>query len=62
MDGSEDKMKSCAQFSRGCHRERLVDSQNKLRACAQFVCVADEYGWLAAGDKIPDFAGLAPGH
>ena len=25
-------------------------SEDKMKACTQFVCVADEHGWLAAGE------------
>ena len=51
-----------AHFSAwGGSRAWRADSKHKLRACAQFVCVAGEHGWLAEGDKVPNCVGLAPG-
>ena len=47
--------------SRGGSRAWRADTKHKLRACAQFVYVAGEHGWLAEGDKVPKCVGLAPG-
>ena len=37
------------------------DGKNKLRACAQFVFVADEHEWLEAGDKYRIVRASIPG-